>query len=88
MLIVGPRMQWAPLARASSPMAAPAARRSGRLKVAPRAVPHGKQAAGMPLKKRVPRTPLGPSVTRMEGMEWAGRGWVCHMSMPGGGGGG
>lgn len=38
------------------------------LKVAPRAVPQGKQAALMPLKNLVPRTPLGPSESRIEGM--------------------
>ena len=50
--------------------------------VAPRAVPQGKQAAGMPLKNRVPRTPLGPSVTRMEGIPCSGIAWVCQKSIP------
>lgn len=39
----------------------------------------------MPLKNRVPRTPLGPSVTRMEGMPCSGIAWVCQKSIPGDG---
>jgi hypothetical protein len=41
------------------------------------AVPQGRHAAGIELKKRVPRTPLGPSEKRMEGIEA-----VCHQSEP------
>lgn len=50
--------------------------------VAPRAVPQGKQAAVTPLKNLVPRTPLGPSETRIEGTPCLGRGTVCHQSCP------
>lgn len=47
-----------------------------------RAVPHGKQAAGFPLKNLVPRTPLGPSVQRREGTERRGIAFVCQKSIP------
>jgi hypothetical protein len=50
--------------------------------VAPKPVPQGKQAAGMPLKKRMPRMPLGPSETRMEGMAYSGMALVLQKSIP------
>jgi hypothetical protein len=50
--------------------------------VAPSAVPHGKQAAGMPSKNLVPRTPLGPSDMRTEGIFSRGTGAVCQKSIP------
>lgn len=37
---------------------------------------------GRGLKKRSPRTPLGPSVKRMAGSEKRGRGVVCQKSWP------
>ena len=52
--------------------------------VAPRAVEQGKHAAGMPLKKRVPRTPLGPSEVRREGMLSRCIEAVRQKSIPGG----
>lgn len=51
-------------------------------KVAPRAVAHGRQPAGVPLKKRVPRTPLGPSDVRIDGTPSRGIGTVCQKSLP------
>lgn len=41
-------------------------------------------AAGSPAKNLVPRMPLGPSVTRMDGMLCSGTAWVCQKSVPGG----
>jgi hypothetical protein len=57
--------------------------KSSTFQVDPRAVEHGKHAAGTPLKKRVPRTPLGPSEHRMAGMLRRGMGTVCQKSAPG-----
>lgn len=82
MFTVGPSRTCAPFAMASWPIRWPACWRSGALKVAPRAVPQGKQAEGTPLKKRVPRTPLGPSERRIEGMLSRGMGFVCQKSIP------
>ena len=48
--------------------------------VAPRPVPQGKQAAGVLSKNLVPRTPFGPSETRIEGIPRRSMGVVCHMS--------
>jgi hypothetical protein len=42
----------------------------------------GKQAAGTPLKKRVPRTPLGPSVKRIDLTFRRCTGAVCQKSIP------
>ena len=51
--------------------------------VAPSAVPHGKHAAGTPLKNLVPRTPLGPSDNRSDGTPCCGSPLVCQKSIPG-----
>ena len=42
----------------------------------------GKQAAGTPLKKRVPRTPSGPSVKRIDLTFRRLTGAVCQKSIP------
>ena len=42
----------------------------------------GKQAAGTPLKKRVPRTPFGPSDKRIDLTFRRGTGAVCQKSIP------
>lgn len=83
MLTVGPSQQCAPFARHSWPIKLPACRIKDLSHVAPRAVPQGMHAAGMPAKNLVPRMPLGPSVTLMEGMLCSGMGCVCQKSVPG-----
>jgi hypothetical protein len=45
-------------------------------------LPQGRQAAGTPLKNRVPRTPLGPSESRIDGTLSRCTGAVCQKSMP------
>ncbi len=82
MLIVGASSIWAPLALASSPRNLPTFRSSVVLKVAPRAVPQGRHAAGLPLKNVLPRTPLGPSERRNAGTPSRGIGTVCQKSLP------
>lgn len=72
-----------PFATASSASSCPTWCRSSVSQVAPRAVEHGKHAAGTPLKKRVPRTPLGPSEVRREGMSSRFMAAVCQKSVPG-----
>jgi hypothetical protein len=81
-LIVGPRMICDPLAMDSSPISRPHSCSSSVSQVAPRAVAQGKQAAGTPLKNRVPRTPLGPSDIRRVGMFRRGTEAVCQKSIP------
>lgn len=44
--------------------------------------PHGKQAAGTPLKNLVPRTPLGPSDVLRAGIPCSCRAFVCQKSTP------
>jgi hypothetical protein len=51
-------------------------------KVEPIAVPFGRQAEGTESKNRVPRTPFGPSESRIEGMPSLGIGTVCQKSLP------
>jgi hypothetical protein len=63
-------------------MALPVSSSRRRLKVEPREVPQGKQAAGVPLKNLVPLTPLGPSERRRAGMPCLGRAFVCQKSVP------
>jgi hypothetical protein len=65
--IVGPRITCAPFALLSCPITMPALCKRSVSHVAPRAVPQGKHAAVTPLKNLVPRTPLGPSETRIAG---------------------
>jgi hypothetical protein len=45
-------------------------------------IPQGKQAAGTPSKKRVPLTPLGPSVVRIAGIPSLCTDAVCQKSVP------
>lgn len=82
MFIVGPSQQCAPFAMHSSPNSFPAWYISSRSQVAPKAVPQGKHAAGMPAKNFVPRIPLGPSVARIEGTWNSGIGCVCQKLIP------
>src|SRR3954447_1502418 len=49
--------------------------------VAPRADPHGNNAA-VTLVKLSPRPPTGPSVTRIAGTPWSGRAGVLQASWP------
>jgi hypothetical protein len=42
--------------------------------VAPSAVPHGRQAARTPANHFMPRIPLGPSLTRIDGTLCSGMG--------------
>ena len=81
-LTVGPRRKCAPFTLVSAPIRAPAVRGRSQSQVAARAVPQGKQAALAPLKALVPRTPLGPSEFRMDGMRSLGIFCVCQWSMP------
>lgn len=73
-----------PFAIASSPINAPTSDSSSVSQVAPSAVAQGKHAAGIPLKKRVPRTPFGPSDMRSAGMFRRGTDSVCQKSWPSG----
>lgn len=82
MLMVGPRRTCAPLALASSPSNRPSFSSSSVSHVAPRPVAQGRQAAGTPLKNRVPRTPFGPSEVRRAGMFKRGTEAVCQKSTP------
>lgn len=82
MLMVGPRITCAPFAFASSARRWPISIARSRSNVAPIAVPQGRHAAGTLLKNRVPRTPLGPSETRIEGIPSLGIGTVCQKSSP------
>ena len=79
---VGPRITWAPFAFASFDINCPAWCSSSASNVAARAVPHGKHAEGIELKKRVPRIPLGPSDKRIEGILSRGIEFVCQKSRP------
>lgn len=45
-------------------------------------LPHGKQAAGTPLKNFVPLAPLGPSVVRIAGIPRRGIPAKCQKSVP------
>ena len=45
-------------------------------------IPQGRQAAGTPSKKRVPLTPLGPSVVRIVGIPSLCTDAVCQKSVP------
>lgn len=83
MLIVGPSSIDAPLALASCPSNRPIELIRSVSNVAPSAVPQGRQAAGVPLKNRIPRTPLGPSDARIEGTPRRGIEFVCQESLPG-----
>lgn len=47
-----------------------------------KSVPHGKHAAGTPSKKRVPLTPLGPSVVLIAGIPSLCTDAVCQKSVP------
>lgn len=82
MLIVGPKTTCAPLAFASSPRRCPIFLLRSLSKVAPIAVPQGRQAEGMLPKKRVPRTPFGPSDSRIDGIPSRLIGTVCQKSLP------
>lgn len=82
-LMVGPRIQWAPLSFASSPILRPAFSSKVRLKVEAKAVPHGKHAPRtLPLKSLLPLTPLGPSDKRRDGIPYCGKLFVCQISTP------
>jgi hypothetical protein len=78
MFTVGPRITLAPLAIASWPMSSPLAWMSFVSQVAASAVPQGKQAAGIPLKNRVTRMPLGSSEVRIEEIPSLGIACVCQ----------
>ena len=82
MLTVGPRITDAPFAMDSAPCSAPPFWMRSISQVAPSPVPHGRQAAGTPLKNLVPRTPFGPSETRIEGTPRREMGAVCQKSIP------
>lgn len=82
MLIVGPRRTCAPFACASSERSRPRRVTKSVSKVAPMAVPQGRQADGVLSKKCVPRTPLGPSESRMGFMPRRSMVAVCHHPLP------
>ena len=82
MFIVGPRTMCAPFARASSPSRWPISTTRSESNVAPMAVPHGRHAEGTLPKNLVPRIPLGPSDSRMEGIDSLGMSRVCQKSLP------
>lgn len=83
MLMVGPRTTCAPFACASSPSKRPISTASSESKVAPMAVPQGRHAEGTLPKNLVPRMPLGPSESRIDGTESRGISRVCQKSLPG-----
>ena len=66
----------------SLPMSTPASFINGASHVAASPVPQGRHAALTPSKNLVPRTPLGPSLRRIDGTLNLGRGVVCQKSLP------
>src|SRR5262245_23494661 len=80
-LTVGARRTWALFDRASRPSARPTSRSSSGSHVAPRALPHGKEADRI-RSHVVPRTPAGPSDVRIAGTGGSVNPAVCHRSAP------